>query len=378
MEPVVANASAAAGAGAEKAANAPALPAVASPDLQKVATISEEMKQEDEKARKIILAFQAFLDVDQKISKEMNLDSPNTRLIITVGIAKHHGQTNQLLTLMKFLYRMKLVHNSAGEQLIVIHFDPEFKQARPGTKQSKKFKDIEEVNTYFDDRLIFDPWGAEDLDYEGDPLTAEQKALLDSNLFLMGNSIHLFVPHLLVTHYSDRSNPFQRREFAYSKKQVQAYAQGCPPVKDSTYDALLHLMKSCPLKEMYVYNCAYWLSNVPIYNATGAPKGMASINENEYFEQLCELLNLLVQAGDSVKRYLLDSEFYRLSGQAKYKHKEAKHISIPSPYESLLTVFPFNATTTFEGGRKTRRRKGNRKTRKQRVKRKGKGKGFNR
>lgn len=86
--------------------------------------------------------------------------------------------------------------------------------------------------------------------------------------------------------------------------------------------------------------------------------------QNTYFEGMCELLNILIHKVKTAEKFLLDSEFRSIFRGNIYAHKNA--VSKPNEY---IAKYPFNATTTFRGGKqKTQKlRKINKRTYKKRL-----------
>jgi hypothetical protein len=175
------------------------------------------------------------------------------------------------------------------------------------------------------------------------------------------DDIHLFIPYDLVSHYFEEDTLYDRRKFAMNKKTLTEFGKTCPPVPGSTYDTLQKFIHQEKFENIYIYNAAYWdIKGVAEYNNKGSIIKVHSFLQNRYFEGMCELLNIVLNAGDSVKKYVYNTEFQNKLHFNTYTHKNAKNIKsiISPPLLKIGKLYPLNETTSFAGGkRKTRKQK---------------------
>ena len=352
--------------------------------IQNVKPLSKSDKEKDELAKKLIQDFQVFLDI---FAEEYNLIYKT--LIISLGIVQSHSNRNQLLNLTEMMIRENLVNSEGNKEptptTVVIHFDERF----PGNLGN----DFQRVLFYFKEterRNIEKPYrnrfsevtpnynryaktffAIEDFDTikTKKEFTKKISDNLYGRVYMLEESIHLFVPYNLYTFYlANMDDTYQKHLNVRNKKIIYNYASTCPPVEGSTYQELKTFIHKYPFEKLIIYNCAYFKSKVSHYNETIKNYKIYAINENRYFEGMCELLNIVMNAGEGIQKFIFDTEFQKQKRSLPYEHKNKKFIrTLKIEEESLGTLYPLNKTTEFVGGRKTKTRKHKKTTRKSRL-----------
>lgn len=304
--------------------------------------LEKEEKTNDELAKSLIEKAGSFLkEQDKNLKNELNVKI--TRLVITLGIVQSHSSRNQLLELIKFFKDKKKYINLDDEDapfMAFFHFDKEM-------LKKDIYKDKKQVNNYYN------PYENSYSGYYFGGLDLDDKNL-ESYLNDFANSYHMFVPANLYSSYENKRDTYKQMELAKSKGTFYKYGEGCPPVEGSAYEALAKLIQEMNFDEIYVYNCAYWVSNIPKYKNSGQINKFVGVIQNTYFEGMCELLNILMHTPNTTKKFILDSEFRDLLGRNVYSHKNKRAYK-----NSKIIEYPFNDTTAFLGGKlkKTRKHK---------------------
>ncbi len=366
-----------AGAGAPVAAVATA--AVAN-NLQKVYNLIPTNKAMDESANGLLKDFITFFEK----YKTVNTDSDFKTLIITVGLAKHDSPNTQLIQLLELL-----TQKNYSEDKVILHFDSEWdKQSSRTNTTLKKHRNMRAVSDFYStySQLYSNNTGSlhkdahpsyrKDINYyfnspnnvndviqqmNSKTISQERLNILEHNVYDTLSALTLFLPYNLVSYYEGDA-PAERYLFAKNKKLFADFGKGCPPVPGSTYETLQQFIQKEKFTKIIIYNAAYWDAKVVVKNNKGQNIGIKSILQNRYFEGMCELLYIVLNAGDSVEKYIFDTEFQRKLGRQAYTHKNAeKIISIIRGnygYPAIGILYPLNETTGFAGGkRKTRKQK---------------------
>ncbi len=338
----------------------------AATNLQKPLTLSDTEKKMDASANILLKDFIEFYD---KLNEDFNDDKTKKTLIITVGAVQHDSPNNQLIMLLEMLIKDRKVRKN---DLVFLHFDSQWHTNKGGLSNISHVRSYQvrnnekltasEAETY---RLIDNFFSILQTPTESYPekinINEKKKNFMKDYIYESGyGHLHFFIPYDLVTHYLNECDPYDQRKFAISKKIFTEYGKTCPPVPGSTYDTLQKFIQKEKFQQIFIHNNAYWrISGVEEYNKNGKALGIRSYTQNRYFEGMCELLNIVLNAGDSVEKYIFDTEFQRILRGNVYNHKNAKDIkSLKYPFAKIGKLYPLNESTSFSGGkRKTRKQK---------------------
>ena len=351
---------------AEATGAVPATNAQAGTNLQPV-YISEKNKIMDISANTLLKDFIQFYEKRKKNKEFTNEDKYKT-LIITLGAAQHDSPNNQLMHLLKMLTTNEKMKKNPK---LFLHFDSEWDKDSPRhyikKKRSKNLSNIiqyheEKLNSYNEDiRDVFFLADFDDYLFPNmknvDIPENRKKFMIEHLIENPPAGMHLFIPYDLISYYNDHA--YTRRMFVISKKTFAEFGKGCPPVPGSTYDTLNQFIQKEKFEQIIIYNCAYWDSRgIPVFNNKGTIIGATSLLQNRYFEQMCELLNIVLNAGESVEKYIFETEFYRKLDENSYSHKNARNILSFNTRRKIGKLYPLNQTTSFAGGkRKTKKQR---------------------
>jgi hypothetical protein len=377
---------------------------MAETEKQAIQELGTAEKEQDKEANQMISNILEYLDW-KKEHYAGGISLSYDTLVITVGIAKHDSPYTQLVELIESLIPMTNIEENEEKndivlsKTILLHFDAEW-DTKKSNKKTKLDSNISDLLNYRINYSRPSHEVREEYDFGVRSGMAKYMRKLDKNLnpiyteglseylmpdidnlyhkYIQENSTrskfrprymheelyfdHFFIPYNLISYYSNPGEIYRRHVFAKSKKTVAEFANGCPPVDGSTYDTLQKMIDTYKFKKIIIYNAAYWKTNTAIIN-NGKPKPVSFL-QNLYFDGMCELLNIVLNTGKDVEKYIFDTEFERIEGRRVYSHKNAKTVKslIKDPrhanYRTIGTFYPLNETTAFRGGkRKTRKQK---------------------